>query len=145
MKGLKEYQAVNNQSKVLEADSHQLIGLLYDKVLESIAAAKLQIEAERYDAKSSLINKAIEVIGGLREFLDFEKGGEIAARYEQLYDWAEQTLFTATQKNSVEMLSQVETVIRELQEGWNGIRVDYEKAASSAQAESNGSTESQVG
>ena len=89
MKGLNEYQKINNESSVLGADDHQLITLLFDKALESITVAKANIGSERYDVKSKAINKAIEVIGGLREFLDLEKGGEIALRFEQLYEWSD--------------------------------------------------------
>lgn len=122
MKGLEEYQSINIQASVMDADKHQLITLLYDKVLESIIIAKANINVKAYDKKSAAINKAIEVVGGLREFLDFEQGGEIAQKFEQLYEWSERTLFAANFENSIEKLDQVDKVIREIREGWLEIR-----------------------
>lgn len=122
MKGLEQYQSINTQASVMDADKHQLITLLYDKILESIIIAKANITAKAYDKKCTAINKAIEVLGGLREFLDFKQGGEIAEKLEQLYEWSERTLFAANFENSLDKLDQVDKVIREIREGWLEIR-----------------------
>jgi len=126
MKGLDEYRSVNNQSSVMDADNHQLITLLFDKVIESLVISKTHISNQSYDKKSNVINKAIEVIGALREFLDMEQGGDVALRLEQLYEWSERTLFAANIENSLEKVEQVEHVVREIREGWLGIRDQVE-------------------
>ena len=122
MKGLEQYQSINTQSNVLDADGHQLITLLFDKIQESLLIAKASIENNVYDKKSTALNKAIEILGGLREFLDLEKGGDIALKLEQLYEWSERTLFAANVANSIEKIEQVEAVIKEIKEGWVGIK-----------------------
>jgi len=131
MKGLEQYRSVNNQSSVTDADSHQLITLLFDKVVESLVVSKAHISNDTYDKKSNALNKAIEIIGALREFLDMDQGGDVALRLEQLYEWSERTLFAANIENSIEKVDQVEHVIREIREGWLGIREQVEIPTSS--------------
>ena len=69
-----------------------------------------------------MISKAIEIIGGLRGFLDFEKGGDLAVRLESLYDYMERTLFEANAKNDVAKLDEVADLLRSIKDGWDGIR-----------------------
>ena len=122
MNGLQAYQRVNTQTSITDADPHKLIQLLYDGALERINMAKARMQAKDYAGKGKLITKAIEIIGGLRSFLDFEKGGELAARLEALYDYMERSLFEANAKNDVAKLDEVAELLRSIKEGWDGIR-----------------------
>ena len=78
MNGLQAYQRVNTQTSIADADPHKLIQLLYNGAIERINMAKAKMQAKDYAGKAQLLNKAIEIIGGLRSFLDFEKGGDLA-------------------------------------------------------------------
>ncbi|MBC7192368.1 flagellar export chaperone FliS [Marinobacter sp.] len=124
MNGLQAYQRVNTQTSITDADPHKLIQLLYNGALERINMAKARMQAKDYEGKGKLISKAIEIIGGLRGFLDFEKGGDLAARLEGLYDYMERTLFQANAKNDVAKLDEVADLLRAIKEGWDGIRED---------------------
>src|SRR5690554_7989712 len=107
MKGLKAYQQVNTQTSITDADPHKLIQLLYNGALERIYMAKARVQAKDYAGKGKLIGKAIEIIGGLRSFLDFEKGGELAARLEGRYDYRERTLLEGSARNDMDKLGEV--------------------------------------
>ena len=122
MNGLQAYQRVNTQTSITDADPHRLIQLLYNGAIERINMAKSRIQAKDYGGKAQLINKAIEIIGGLRSFLDFEQGGDLAARLEALYDYMERTLLQASAKNDLAKLDEVLTLLRSVKEGWDGIR-----------------------
>ena len=122
MNGLQAYQRVNPQTSITDADPHKLIQLLYNGALERINMAKAKIQQKDYGAKAQLINKAIEIIGGLRSFLDFEKGGDLSLRLESLYDYMERTLLEASAKNDIEKLDEVANLLRSVKEGWDGIR-----------------------
>ena len=122
MNGLQAYQRVNTQTSITDADPHKLIQLLYNGALERINMAKARMHAKDYEGKGKLISKAIEIIGGLRSFLDFEKGGDLAVRLEGLYDYMERTLFEANAKNDVAKLDEVADLLRAIKEGWDGIR-----------------------
>jgi len=122
MNGLQAYQRVNTQTSITDADPHKLIQLLYNGALERINMAKARMQARDYAGKGQLISKAIEIIGGLRSFLDFEKGGDLAARLEGLYDYMERTLFEANAKNDPAKLDEVADLLRSIKSGWDGIR-----------------------
>jgi flagellar protein FliS len=122
MKGLKAYQQVNTQTSITDADPHRLIQLLYNGALERINMAKARMHAKDFEGKGKLITKAIEIIGGLRSFLDFEKGGELSARLESLYDYMERTLFEANARNDATKLDEVADLLRAVKDGWDGIR-----------------------
>ena len=122
MNGLQAYQRVNTQTSITDADPHKLIQLLYNGALERIYMAKARVQAKDYAGKGKLIGKAIEIIGGLRSFLDFEKGGELAARLEGLYDYMERTLLEASARNDMDKLDEVANLLRSVKDGWDGIR-----------------------
>ncbi|MFV8570565.1 flagellar export chaperone FliS [Marinobacter sp. SBS5] len=131
MNGLQAYQRVNTQTSITDADPHKLIQLLYNGAIERINMAKARMQAKDYEGKGKLIGKAIEIIGGLKSFLDFEKGGELATRLEALYDYMERTLLEASAKNDMAKLDEVISLLRSIKEGWDGIR--EEALAESAQ------------
>ena len=122
MKGLRAYQQVNTQTSITDADPHRLIQLLYNGALERINMAKARMQAKDFEGKGKLISKAIEIIGGLRSFLDFEKGGDLSARLEGLYDYMERTLLEANAKNDVAKLDEVASLLHSVKQGWDGIR-----------------------
>ncbi|KMQ75004.1 flagellar export chaperone FliS [Marinobacter subterrani] len=122
MNGLQAYQRVNTQTSITDADPHKLIQLLYSGALERINMAKARMQAKDFEGKGKLITKAIEIIGGLRGFLDFDQGGELAVRLEALYDYMERSLFEANAKNDPAKLDEVANLLRSIKEGWDGIR-----------------------
>jgi flagellar protein FliS len=122
MNGLQAYQRVNTQTSITDADPHKLIQLLYAGALERINMAKARMQVKDFEGKGKLISKAIEIVGGLRSFLDFEKGGDLAVRLESLYDYMERTLFEANAKNDVTKLDEVADLLRSIKDGWDGIR-----------------------
>lgn len=122
MNGLKAYQNVNTQTSITDADPHKLIQLLYSGALERINMAKARMQANDIAGKGQLIGKAIEIISGLRGFLDFEQGGELAQRLEALYDYMERTLFEANVQNNVVKLDEVAGLLRQVKDGWDSIR-----------------------
>ena len=128
MNALNMYQSVNRQTGVVDADRHRLIQMLFDGALERISMAKGLIQRKDFEGKNRLISKAIEIVGGLRSFLDVKKGGEVAENLERLYEYLEYRLFQANIKNDIEMLDEVASHLRKVKEGWDGIREEVLKS-----------------
>lgn len=126
MKALNQYAAVNAQTSVVDVDRHKLIELLYDGALERINMAKARILAKDYEAKNKFINKTIDILAGLRSFIDESKAEELADNLAQLYAYCEGRLLEANLKNDVELLDEVASHIRTVREGWAGIRSEAE-------------------
>jgi flagellar protein FliS len=122
MNALHQYQSVNTQTSVVDVDRHQLIQLLFDGAVERINMAKARMTAKDFEEKNRLINKTIEIVSGLRSFLDLDKGQELAQNLFDLYVYCEHRLYEANVKNSVEILDEVSSHLKKIQEGWAGIR-----------------------
>tara|TARA_R110002072_G_scaffold298816_2_gene473265 strand:+ start:12052 stop:12447 length:396 start_codon:yes stop_codon:yes gene_type:complete len=122
MNALHQYQAVNTQTSVVDVDRHQLIQLLFDGAIERINMAKARINVKDFEGKNRLINKSIEIVSGLRSFLDIEKGQDLAQNLFDLYVYCEHKLFQANVKNDITILDEVLGHLKKIQEGWVGIR-----------------------
>ena len=119
---MKQYQTVNVNAQVTEADPHRLIQMLLEGGLQRIAQARGAMEYGNIALKGELIGKAMGIIGGLREAVDTDKGGEIAANLDNLYAFMQQRLSQANLDNDPAMLDEVAKLLREIKEGWDGIR-----------------------
>lgn len=128
MNALQQYQQVNTQTSTMDADPHRLIQLLFNGALERIYMAKGKLQQKDFAAKGNLIGKAIEIVAGLRGFLDFEKGGELAGNLEALYDYIERGLLEASIRNDEAKLDEMASLLRSVKEGWDGIREESQNA-----------------
>lgn len=122
MNALHQYQQVNTQTSIVDADPHRLIQLLLDGALERMAMSKSRISAKDFEGKNNLLNKSIEIVGGLRGFLNHDKGGELSANLEALYDYIERRLFEANVNNDVAMIDECAGLLRQVKSSWDGIR-----------------------
>lgn len=116
--GAKAYAQINVETSVSTADPVRLIVLLYEGAISAINIAKGEMERRNIPQKARLLNKAIDIIGGLRNALVFEQGGEIAASLNDLYLYMIQRLSMANLKNDQLILEEVKNLLAELHEAW---------------------------
>lgn len=121
MTAMRQYQQVGVQAQVTEADPHRLIQMLMQGGLDRIAQAKGAMEREAYAEKGVLVGKAINIIGGLRDGLDKQVGGELAENLDRLYEFMTMRLFEASRHNDASKLDEVAGLLREVKAGWDGI------------------------
>lgn len=121
MTAMKQYQRVSVHSEVFEASPHRLIQMLMEGALERIAQARGAIQRERFAEKGELIGKSISIIGGLREPLDHEVGGELSQNLESLYEYMISRLLEANRGNDIAALDEVSSLLREVKSGWDAI------------------------
>ncbi len=89
--------------------------------LSRLAQARGAMERGQVAMKGELIGKAIGIIGGLREGLDLERGGEVAANLDRLYEYMISRLFEANLHNSVAPLEEITGLLRNVKNGWDAI------------------------
>ena len=118
---LRQYQQVNTQASVAYASPHRLIQMLMEGALERIAVAKGCIQRQDIAAKGEQIGKAIDIIGGLRDGLNPDAGGEIAANLDALYDFMQRRLVEANLRSDAAMLDEVAGLLRPVKEAWDAI------------------------
>ena len=128
-KALKQYQQINTQTGVAYASPHRLIQMLMEGAFERIATAKGCIQRHDIPGKGEQIGKAIDIVGGLRDALNMEAGGELAANLDDLYDFMQRRLLEANLHSDVAILDEVANVLRPIKEGWDAIGNNPEAAA----------------
>lgn len=119
--GFKQYQEVNVQTAVVDADPHRLIQMLMQGAIDRMVQAKGCIAYGDFEGRNTAINKAVGILDGLMCSLDKEKGGEIAANLERLYDYMIRRLFDANVKNDAIIVDEVMQLMLTIKEGWDGI------------------------
>jgi len=89
--------------------------------LDRIYQARGAIQFGRLAEKGELIGKSISIVGGLREALDHEVGGEISANLDRLYEYMIRRLTEANRNNDADALTEVAALLQEVKAGWDGI------------------------
>lgn len=123
LNALKQYQSVNLASAVEHASPHQLIAMLFDGALSALAKAKGSMEREDISARTEQLNKANDIFFALRDYLDFEKGGEIAENLDSLYDYMIRSVLEANRSNDQEKVQEVMNLLLEIKAGWSEMEV----------------------
>ncbi len=118
---LQTYQAISARSQLESASPHRLIGLLIERALDHLAAAKGSIDRGEPAAKGEGIGRAIAIIDSLRASLNHEQGREISDNLAALYDYMEARLLAAHVHNSAESINEIASLLREIQQAWNQI------------------------
>ena len=116
--GVRAYAQVKVETAVSTANPVQLVVLLYEGAISAIASAKGEMERRNIAQKAQFLNKAIDIIEGLRNALEFSQGGDIAVSLNDLYLYMVQRLSTANLKNDPVVLDEVTALLRELLGAW---------------------------
>ena len=121
MTAMRQYQSVNNQAQAIEANPHRLIQMLMEGGLTRLAQARGAMERNQTALKGELVSKAIAIVGGLRQCLNLEQGGELAVNLDNLYAYMTTRLMEANLKNDPAILEEVSDLLREVKTGWDAI------------------------
>jgi flagellar protein FliS len=115
------YVSTRATSSITDASPHKLIALLFDACQENLAIAKGAIERKEVKKKAEAIKKALDIIVRLQGSLDFEKGGDVAVKLDDLYTFCTNRLALANALNDSSKVDEVFKVISELKLGWSQI------------------------
>ncbi len=122
LSGALAYNKVGVTSGIEDADPHMLIQMLIDGAIEKTNKAKYFMSEKQIEKKGQQVSWAISIISGLQASLDSEKGGQIAANLDNLYEYCTRTLIEANSENSIDKLESVLGVMNNIRDGWSGIR-----------------------
>jgi len=123
LNALNKYKSVGLSSSVHAASPQQLITMLLDGALTALAKAKGSIERKDIQGRSEQLNKANDIILGLKDFLDMEQGGEIAENLDALYDYMVRTVMQANRESDAEKVQEVMSLLLEVKSGWTQMEV----------------------
>lgn len=105
-----------------EITPYQVITMLLNGALERVDQAISRLDEGEFDEAAILVQKTIGIIGGLRESLNFEKGGEITSNLDILYGYIVEKLDKISEEQTpIAVLDEVRKLLSEVHEGWVGI------------------------
>jgi flagellar secretion chaperone FliS len=109
------------ESRIESAEPVQLVRLLYQGALGAVRDARRHLVSGEIAARSHAVSKAFEILAELMTSLDRDRGGEIAVRLAQLYDYMQRRLLEANARQQDEPLAEVVGLLTTLAEAWQGI------------------------
>lgn len=115
------YNSVKAHADVSDASPHQLVLLLMKAAIDRMNFAKGAIRRVEIENRTKQINKAVDIIGALKNALDFENGAEIAKSLDSVYGYILIQLSRANSDNDAAVLDECIELISTIKEGWEAI------------------------
>jgi len=115
------------KNKIITSTGAELIVQFYDEMIKNIQLARVilikgdTLTFDEIKEKNKAISKSMNIVTGLADALDMEKGGEIAVNLGRLYEFINMRLLNANANNDPVMLDEALRVLHELREAWEGI------------------------
>jgi flagellar protein FliS len=103
---------------IMTASRGQLITMAFDGLRKFIKLGANAIDAGDIEAAHHNIVRAQDILVELYSSLDLEKGGEIAANLQKLYDFMYTQLVQANLRKDRALLDQVLAVLQPIRDGW---------------------------
>jgi len=117
------YKRVAADTGVQSASPHQLVSLLFDALLQSLARARGALAAGDMAAKGEAIGKAVRILEeGLKAGLNMEQGGELAQNLRGMYSYSIVRLTHANLRNDAAALAEVSALIEPVADSWKQIK-----------------------
>ena len=119
------YKQLDLQANLANASSHELVALLLKGAGENLNTAKNHLMQANHSEKGEKVSKAISIIEYLR--VSLEPGGDPAFSEQlgELYSYMERRIFEANAQNDAQGFDEVQGLLREIEEGWSAIPVEY--------------------
>lgn len=117
------YKRIGVETGMHTIDQHQIVSLLFEGLLESLATARGALARKDVPAKCAAISKSIRILEeGLATGLDTVDGGPLAVNLGALYDYAVRRLSLANARNDDAILQEVQRLIEPLAQSWKSIK-----------------------
>ena len=109
------------QVGIKTADPGRLVIMCYDGAIDNIKTAIECYADGALEKKAETLARAMDFIGELNRSLDFEKGGEIAAKLRSLYNYMLRRLMDGDLKRNTSFFVEVIDLLAELKSAWEEI------------------------
>ncbi|MBW5833575.1 flagellar export chaperone FliS [Yersinia enterocolitica] len=116
------YGEIDTISQIVAASPKQLMLTLFSHLTDELIKAKGHIINQRYIHKARSINKCIDILNVMTSSLNFDGDSELATMFSKIYDYCVYRLYDASAKLSVDLITEVETVLQPLHLAWYEIR-----------------------
>lgn len=119
------YKSVAKNSRILSATPHDLIAVLFAELRDSL---DLMIENARRNDQGKMFEyraKALSIINGLDESLDFEAAGDLAQTLHQIYAEAARRIQSEIGASFIEKAESAREMLHEIEKAWLSIAPNH--------------------
>lgn len=116
------------ESRVLTAQPAELVELLYQIAIQSLKKAIGHLKSGDAMARAREVSRAQESVNELMAALDHSVGASFTQTLAALYAYVQQQILKGHSGQSEEALERAIEILTTLQEGWNGVCADLNKA-----------------
>jgi flagellar protein FliS len=132
-----DYARTYRANSILTASPGQLVLILFDAALSSLAIARKACDEASADPRKlevvhTQLVKAQKIIAELQGTLNLEAGGEFARTMHRLYDYYDRRLVEANMKKQSAPIAEVERLLGEVRNAWSEMLRQQESAAPQA-------------
>jgi flagellar protein FliS len=120
-RAIESYGQVKVSTGASQANNVELIQMLFDGLIESLSTAKGHIQHNNVSEKSKAIARASRIVLGLQGALDFEKGGDLAANLNELYNYVTRRLLHVNARNDLKALEEIHGLMTEIRSAWETV------------------------
>jgi len=122
-----EQPKVEELQKIINTDpatasNIELIGTLFDGLLESLIATQGYIKNNNMQEKSKSVARSKRIVLGLQGALDFEKGGRLAKNLNELYGYVNRRLLVVDTQNDLDVIDEIIELMDEIRDAWGGVK-----------------------
>jgi flagellar protein FliS len=118
MKNTVEAKLAYRENAVGGASAIELVVVLFDVAIDDMRRAASAIQPADIEERGQAIRHAMLVLQQLQGTLDFERGGEVARRFEQFYNLIRGKLLEAQLRNSPQLMRQQIQFMVEVRDCW---------------------------
>jgi flagellar protein FliS len=130
----KDFARTYRANSILTASPGQLVLMLFDGALNSLALARNACDdptgdPRRFEVIHTQLSKAQRIIAELQGTLNMEAGGEFARTMYRLYDYYDRRLMEANMKKQAAPIAEVERLLGEVRSAWAEMLREKDSAA----------------
>lgn len=120
-KAIEDYATGSATSRALVADKVELIQMLFDGLVDSLASAMGHLQHGAIEPKCQALTRASRIVVGLKSALDHSQGGDLSRNLDELYDYALRRIMHANLKNDLDAVKEVHGLMNEIRQAWNQV------------------------
>jgi flagellar protein FliS len=131
-RAIESYGQVKVSTGATQSNNVELIQMLFDGLIESLAITKGHIQRNNIAEKSKAIARASRIVLGLQGALDFEKGGDLATNLNELYNYVTRRLLHVNARNDLKALEEIHGLMTEIRSAWETVPALIPRAAAAS-------------
>jgi flagellar protein FliS len=108
------------EMEILSAPPERLVVMLFDQLVVQLERGRIGMERGQVELRVTGLQKARAIVSELLATLDFERGGEIAARLADLYQYLLLELIDIGQRGDLDTMRKLVQVATQLRDGFAG-------------------------